>query len=216
MTKKKKISQFAILGLGRFGLSIVQTLAEHDVNILACDRDPAKVHEAMEYATQAIQLDVLDEGAVENLGLGNYDVVILAMGEDFEASLIATMIAKEQGAEFVLVKAQGLRQKKILKSVGADQVVLPEHQMGAKIARQLVGSDIMDILEESELYTISEMRPMEEWIGKTIRQADIRRKYGLMILAARQGDKLSIPVSPDKVLSGEDVLIILEERKPYK
>ncbi len=216
MAKQKKITQFAILGLGRFGMSIVQTLAQHDVNILACDRDAAKVHAATEYATQAIQMDMADESAMKTLGLGNYDVVILAMGEDFEASLIATMVAKEQGAQYVMVKAQGLRQKRILKNIGADQVVLPEHETGEKIARQLVGSNIMDILEESELYVISEMRPLEEWIGKTVRQADIRRKHGLMILAARRGDKLSIPISPDRVLTEEDVLITLEERKPHK
>ena len=213
MATKKTNNSFAILGLGRFGMSIVKTLSEYDVDILACDIDETALHSAMEYATHVVQADMADESVLEGLGLGNFDVVIMAMGEDFEASLIATMMAKEQGAKHVVVKAGSKRQKKILESIGADEVILPEHEMGAKIARRLVGSNILDILDESDFYTISEIKPMKEWLNKTIRQADIRRKHDLMVLAIRRGDKLSIPVSPDTVITEEDILITLSEHK---
>ena len=202
MATKKTNNSFAILGLGRFGMSIVKTLSEYDVDILACDIDETALHSAMEYAHYSCRY----KGS-------NFDVVIMAMGEDFEASLIATMMAKEQGAKHVVVKAGSKRQKKILESVGADEVILPEHEMGAKIARRLVGSNILDILDESDFYTISEIKPMKEWLNKTIRQADIRRKHDLMVLAIRRGDKLSIPVSPDTVITEEDILITLSEHK---
>lgn len=211
MSNSKSNSNFAVLGLGRFGMSIVQTLSSYDMNVLACDREETKLQRATEYATHVIQADLSDETALAKLGLGNFDAVVLAMGEDFEASQIATMIAKESGAGRVIVKARNNRQKKILLSIGADEVVLPEHEMGAKLARKLVNANIVDILEESEHYVITEMRPRAEWVGKTIRQADIRRKHDLSILAVRHGGKLSLSISPNRVISADDVLITLSE-----
>lgn len=213
MDRKGNYTHFAILGLGRFGISIVQTLAEFDVNILACDRDEAKLRQVTEFATHVVQADVADENAMLQLGLGNFDVVILAMGDDFEASQVATMIAKEHGAKHVIVKARNKRQKKILCSIGADEVILPEHEMGARLARKLVDSSIMDILEESELYTITEMHPLSEWVGKTVRQADIRRKHGYTILAVQRGGRLSIPVSADRPIAKDDIFIVLSDNK---
>ncbi len=213
MPNKNKNKNFAVLGLGRFGMSIVQTLSEYDVNVLACDVDEAKIHQVADLATHVMRADLSDEGVLATLGLGNFDVVILAMGEEFEASVIATMFAKEEGAKWVIAKARTIRQKRILENIGADEVVLPEHQMGAKIAAKLVGSNILDILDESDFYTISEMRPKPEWIGKTVKQADIRRKDDLTVLAIRHKDKLSIPVSPDTLICAEDILITLSEHR---
>lgn len=158
---------FAVLGLGRFGVSVVKTLSEYDVDVLACDKDPARLHEATPYATHVIQVDLNDEIALQQLGLGNFDVVILAMGEDFEASILTTMMAKEQGAPTVVAKARGLRQKKILEGVGADVVILPEYEMGAKVARGLVQSNLGRIFEKKEYFSaISEMYPKPEWVGQ--------------------------------------------------
>ena len=212
MSGKKVHTQFAVLGLGRFGISIVQTLAEFDVNILACDKDEHALNQAMGYATHLVKIDVSDEYALLNLGLGDFDVVILGIGDDFEAVEIATMIAKESGAGYVIAKAQNSRQKKILESIGADEIILPEHEMGAKLARKLVSANIMDILGESDYYTITEMYPMEEWIGKTVSQADIRRKNNLTILAIRRGNRLTIPVTADNLIDKDDILIVLSQK----
>jgi trk system potassium uptake protein TrkA len=209
MSKKMGYTHFAVLGLGRFGMSIVQTLSEYDVNILACDKDENKLHQSAEYATHVVQLDVTDETALEKLGLGNFDVVVLAIGEDFEASQIAAMIAKENGAKHIIVKARNNRQKQILERIGINEVVLPEHQMGAKLARQMLGSNIIDLLEESDFYQISEIRPYDEWLNKTIQQADIRRKHDMTILAIRHGEKLKIPVMPDTMIHEDDIMIVL-------
>lgn len=204
---------FAVLGLGHFGMSIIQTLSEFDVNIMACDRDDAKLQMATEYATHVVRADMADENALARMGLGNFDVIVLAIGTDFEASQIATMIAKENGAKHVIVKARNVRQKKILESIGADEVILPEHEIGAKLARRLASPNIMDILDDSEFYTITEMHPMDEWLDHTIRDADIRRKHNITILAIRREDNFIIPVSPSNILTKEDVLIVLNEKK---
>ncbi len=211
MAKRGQYTQFAVLGLGLFGMSIVQTLSESDVSILACDNDEIKLQQAAAYATHVVQADVTDENALERLGLGNFEVVIVAIGEDFEASQIAAMIAREHGVKHIIVKARNNRQKTILESMGVGEVILPEHEIGAKLARKLTGSGVLDILEESDLFTIKEMRPMDEWVNKTIRQADIRRKHNLTILAIRHGEKLKIPVTPDTVMAGDDILITLSE-----
>lgn len=213
MANKQINKNFAILGLGHFGMSVIQTLSEYDVDIMACDRDEAKLQLATDYATHVVRADVADEIALARLGLGNFDVIILAVGEDFEASQIATMIAKEQGAKYVIVKARNLRQKKILESIGANEVILPEHEIGAKLARRLASPNIMDILDDSEFYTITEMHPLDEWIGQTIQKSDIRHKHNITILAIRRGSSFVIPVSPTDVLTESDVLIVLSEKK---
>lgn len=207
----KNYRDFAVLGLGRFGMSIVSTLAEADVNILACDEDETKLAQATDYATHVIQVDLADEHALEKLGLGNFDVVILAIGEDFETSLTAAMIAKEQGAKQVIVKARNKRQKTILQSIGVDLVVLPEHEMGAKLARRLTGSNIIDILQESDSHSITEIRPKKEWIGKTVSQADLRRKEQLTVIAIRSGHHLQVPVKADTLIGHDDILLVFRE-----
>ena len=212
MVRKNQNKNFAVFGLGRFGMSIIQTLSEYDVNILACDNNEAKVNHATEYATHVIQADASDETALINLGLNSFDVIVLAMGEEFEASLIATMIAKENGAEYVIVKARNKRQKKTLESIGADKVVLPEYEVGVKLARTILEPNIMDILEDSEYYTITEMKPYNEWINKTVGEADIRQNYGITILAIRNGKELTIPISPDTIIAENDVLIVFSEK----
>lgn len=213
MDKEKCELQFAVLGLGRFGMSIVKTLAEYDANILACDRDPTRLHEATEYAAHVVQADAADEDAMHKLGLGNFDVVVLAMGEDFEASVIAAMLAKELGAGKVVAKAFGARQKKILESIGVDQVVLPEVEMGAKVARNLVNPNVLDVLEQTGRQTIAEMRPMDEWVGKTIGEADIRKHYGYTILAIVRGEETIIPVTTDMQMRKEDILVTLSKHE---
>ena len=213
MAKKNQYANFAVLGLGHFGMSVVRTLSEYGADIMASDKDETKLRLAAEYAAHLVQLDIADENALKKLELGSFDTVILAAGENFEASLIAAMIAKESGVRRIIAKARDNRQKTILESMGADEVILPDCEMGVKLARKLAGSNIMDILEEAGLYTIAEMRPMDEWLNRTIRESDIRRRHNLTILAIRRGDDLKIPVSPDTVITGDDLLITLSENK---
>ncbi|NLP48686.1 MAG: TrkA family potassium uptake protein [Clostridiales bacterium] len=216
MVKKHKNKNFAILGLGRFGMSIIETLSQYDVNILACDHDEAKVSLATEYATHVIQGDLSDEKTLIKIGLNDFDVVVLAMGESFETSLIATMIAKEQGARHIIVKARNQRQEKILKNNGADKVVLPEYEMGYKIAKSIVEPNILEILNDMKDYSIIEMKPLDEWIGKTLKGTNIRHNHGITILAIiKQGNKIIIPVSPDTSIDKDDVLLVFDEKNQY-
>ena len=194
-------------------MSIIETLSQYDVNILACDHDEARVSLATEYATHVIQGDLSDEKTLIKIGLNDFDVVVLAMGESFETSLIATMIAKEQGARYIIVKARNQRQEKILKNNGADKVVLPEYEMGYKIAKSIVEPNILEILNDMKDYSIIEMKPFDEWIGKTLKETNIRHNHGITILAIiKQGNKIIIPVSPDTSIDKDDVLLVFDAK----
>jgi trk system potassium uptake protein TrkA len=206
--KDKKKTQFAVLGLGRFGISVVKTLAEYDADILACDCNPAHLNEAADYATHLVQADASDEDAMRKLGLGNFDVVVLAMGDDFEATLIAAMLAKELGAGKVIAKAQGLRQKKILEGLCVDRVVVPELEAGVKVARNLMNPNVLDALEQANL-TITEMTPDPEWIGKTVGELNIRRKEGYLIVAIQRGEDTLTAINADTEILQGDILITL-------
>ena len=214
MKAQKNAKQFAVIGLGRFGQSIVKSLAGYNVNILACDNDEDQLHAVCGYATHMVKADAEDEEAMAKLGLGNFDVVIMAMGEDLEASLMATMTAKELGAKYIVVKAYGLREKKIFESVGADLVVVPEQEMGAKLAHRLVRPNIVDILEDNDRYQITEMRPLPEWVEKSVRDSDIRKKHRTSILAIIRGDSTVFPVMPEEVIQAGDMLVTLNEAEP--
>lgn len=212
MVKKRRNKNFAILGLGRFGMSIVESLSEYDVNILACDHDETKVSMATAYATHAIQGDLSDENTLMKIGLDDFDVIVLAMGENFEVSLVATMIAKEEGAKHIIVKATNQRQKKILESVGADKVVLPEYEMGHKIAKTMVEPNILEVLDEMANYSIIEMKPYDEWLGKSLKETNIRHEHGVTILAIiKPGNKVIIPVPADTLIAEGDILLVFDE-----
>ncbi|MCH4057025.1 potassium channel family protein [Lapidilactobacillus gannanensis] len=201
--------QYAVLGLGRFGMSIVRTLAEYDVTVLACDTNEERLNEAAEYTSHVVQADVADEDTLKDLGIGDFDVVVLAMGENFEASIMATMAAKELGVPKIVVKALGQRQKKILQRIGADQVILPEIEMGEKVAHSLIDPDMIDILEKAGRQAITEIHPHRDWIGHTVAALDIRKNYDYTIMAVIRDQKIIIPVPADLTMEQDDVLIML-------
>lgn len=205
--KKQPARSFAIFGLGRFGTSIVSHLAEEDVELLAADRDLARVEAVSAWVDQAVVGDASDEAFLTRLAIEHFDVVVFAMGEDFESSVMGTMVAKERGCPRVVVKALDPRQAKILTRVGADQVVLPEVEMGAKIARSLVNVNIIDAFAQIDGIDITERRPDPQWIGKTLAEADVRRSAGVEVLALIRAGQTQVPVKAETVLMAEDVLV---------
>lgn len=211
MKLQKDATQFAVIGLGRFGQSIVKSLAAYGVSILACDRSEERLHSVAGYATHVAQIDAADEEAMAKLGIGNFDVVIMAMGEDLQAPLMATMTAKELGAKYIVVRVYGQREKKIFESIGADLVVVPEQEMGAKIAHRLMRPNILDILEDSQHYQITEMHPMREWVGQSVKESDIRMKYRTTLLAIIRDKKTIIPVMAEEIIMAQDILVALCE-----
>ena len=143
------MKQYVVIGCGRFGSSVAKTLYELGNDVLAIDRNEEIVQEIYEYVTHAVQADVMDENVLKELGIRNFDVVIVSIGSDLEASILATLIAKELGVKVVIAKAQSELHGKVLSKIGADKVIFPERDMGVRVGHNLVSSNILDFIELS-------------------------------------------------------------------
>ncbi len=177
--------QFAVIGIGRFGYSVAKSLAEEGCQVLAIDRDPERVQEISDFVTQAVNLDATDEKALRAVGIGDVDVCVVSIGQNKEASIMATLLLKEMGIEEVVCKAITMMHGRVLQKIGADRVVFPEWEMGDRIARSLAHPNILDNLELSRDYGIFEIVPPQEFVGKTLGDLDIRANFELNVIAIR-------------------------------
>lgn len=203
-----KNKQYAVLGLDPFGLSIVKTLSQNGYSVMAVDSDYDILQEASQYATHVMKIDSLDEVAFTEIGLGNFDVVVVSYS-NLDSSIIATTIAKENGASFVMSRAKSSMHKKILYSVGADRVVLPEVEIGQKMAMSIITTSIVEYINLSDEYTIAEIEPLDEWIGETVASVGVRNNHGLNIVAIKRNDDVIIMITPDEIICKGDVIVVI-------
>lgn len=208
MSKNK---QFAVLGLGRFGQSIARTLVDNGCDVLCVDRNVEAVNEMSKYASNVTRADVTDVHAMGALGLNNFDVVVIAIGENMEAGIMATLIAKEMGVKRVIAKAKSEMQKLILNKVGADRVVLPERDMGVRIATNLITSNIIDFINLSDKFTIAEIEPKKEWLNIPLTESNIRAKHGLNIVAIKRDNEVIVSPRASENIFENDILIVIGE-----
>lgn len=201
--------QFAVLGLGRFGQSIVKTLVENGCDVLCCDKDIEIVNEMSKYGCHSVQADVTDVHVLDQFGINNFDVVIVAIGENMEGSILATMMAKELGAKIVIAKAKNDIQKSILQKVGADRVVLPERDMGVRIANTLITTNIIDYINLSDKFAIVEVEPDKNWVGKSIIESNVRAKFGLNIVAIKREGEIKVSPLPTEIIQKSDILVVV-------
>ena len=179
MSKK----QFVVFGLGRFGESLAITLAEAGYEVMVVDKDEEKVQEISAFVTQAVQADVSDMETLKELGVRNFDVAIVAIGKDMQASIMATLLLKELGIPYVVAKASTDIHKKVLEKLGADRIILPENEIGKRLATSLVAGNIIDYIQLSKDYSIMEINILPEWQNHSIRELNIRAKYRINIIA---------------------------------
>ena len=208
MARKK---QFAILGLGRFGMSMAKTLSEKGFDVMAVDEDPDAVQIASEFVTHAVRADVTDELSMRSLGVGNFDVVVVAIASHLESSAMATLIVKEMGIKYIVAKAKDDMQKKILEKIGADRVIFPEREMGTRIANSLVYGNFFEFMELSDEFGIAEFEPLKEWVGKTLAQTEIRAKYGLNVVAVKSNGRVEASPRADRVFKEREIIIVMGE-----
>ncbi|MBO8129458.1 MAG: TrkA family potassium uptake protein [Peptococcaceae bacterium] len=201
------MKQFAVIGLGRFGASVATTLARMGFEVLAIDRDEDRVNHIMDEVTHAVQADALDDNVLKSLGIRNFDVVIVAIGEDIQASILVTVMLKDLGVVNVVAKARTELHGRVLKKVGADKVVFPERDMGVRLARGLVSKNILDQIELSPDFSILELVAPPVFAGKTLIESGIRRKYGVTILAIRRGNDVILSPGAQQKIEEGDVLV---------
>jgi trk system potassium uptake protein TrkA len=206
----------AVFGLGRFGKSIATTLYEAGADVMVVDKNPKLVEAFSENATYAINADVSNADAVKGLGIEEVDALVVAMGSDLTASIMSVMVAKELGVPYVMAKASDERMGAILKKVGADKVLFPEEESGARTARILVSESFMDYFDIDENLCMLEMKAKPEWVGKNLMELNLRKKYKLNVVAIKNNKKKHLFVDPEKPLQKETELLIVVDKMDLK
>lgn len=204
---------FAVMGLGKFGRSIVMEMMRAGADVLAIDMDEEKVKRVAEYVTCAVQADVRDPEAMNVLGISNMDGVVVGMTSNLDAAIMATIYAKEAGVPYILVKAQDEIHEKILKKVGADKVIIPERESGIRVARNMVSGSFIDFIELSDRVKMIELKIKPEWIGHTLRELNLRKKHALNVIAVRQDGELLVNQDPDQPLDKDVTLLVTIDKK---
>ncbi len=208
--------QFVILGAGRFGSSVAIKLMDFGQEVMVVDSNEDTVQNLADKVTYAVQVDVTDENAIRSLGIRNFDTAVVTIGSNIQASILATLMIKELGIKTIVAKAQTEMHAKVLYKIGADRVVFPEREMGIRVAKNLTSSNVMDFIELAPEYSIVEIAPLSEWIGKSIIELDLRGKHGLNVMAIRKGPDINISVMPTNVIESGDVLIVIGHNENLK
>jgi len=206
---KKKLFQVAVIGLGRFGANVAITLTELGCNVLAMDKDMDKVESIVDKVTHAVQVDGTSEEGLSKLGLSNFDIVVVAIGNSIQGSILATLIVKELGVKTVIAKVSSDLHGKALEKIGVSRIIFPEKDSGIKLAHSLMSINLVEYLEISPDYRIAEIIIQEKFDGKTLRDADLRNRYGLNVLAIRNGEKINISPQAEDLLKKGDMLVLL-------
>ncbi|MFH1790573.1 MAG: TrkA family potassium uptake protein [Candidatus Omnitrophota bacterium] len=214
--------QFAVIGLGRFGASVALTLSEKKHQVLAIDADEGIVQDMSDSVTQAVCLDATDIKALRAVGIDSVDIAVCAIGNDLKASILTTMNLKEIGIKQIVCKAQDEKQKLLLEKIGATRVVLPEREMGIRVANSLMASKVIEHIELSDDSSIAELIPPQSFLGKNLREIDVRARYGLNVIGikrrvktdAKNGEKCeteAINMSPkaSDVIDADSILVVL-------
>jgi trk system potassium uptake protein len=201
--------EFAVIGLGRFGGSICRALAEQGMEVLAIDNDEDRVNEFAMIASHAVVGDTTDETVLKSLGIRNFDHVIVAIGDNIQASILTTLMLKELGVNKITVKAQNDYHEKVLRKIGADHVVHPERDMGRRIAHNIVSNNVLDYLELSDEHSIVEIVASKKMDGSTLIDLDIRAQYGINIVAIKRGQDIMVSPQANELIREGDILIVI-------
>ena len=201
--------EFAVIGLGRFGGSICRTLAEQGIDVLAIDINEDRVNDYSMIASHAVVGDSTDEKVLKELGIRNFDHVVVAIGDNIQASILTTIILKEHGVQNITVKAQNDYHEKVLVKIGADHVVHPERDMGKRIANNMISNSVLDYLELSDEHSIVEIVASEKMDGHSILNLDIRAKYGINIVAIKRENEIIVSPQANEMINKNDILIVI-------
>ncbi|MBR2313115.1 MAG: TrkA family potassium uptake protein [Clostridia bacterium] len=200
---------YAVFGLGRYGLAVAKELVNHGAEVLAVDHDQTIVNSAIADIPFCKCADVTDPEVIDQLGIANIDVVIIAMANNLEASVLAVMLCKEAGVKTVIAKCANETNRKILTKVGADKVVFPESESGTRLAKNLLSSGFIDVIELSQDVSLIDLDVKPEWVGKTLVELNLRKKYTINVVAIRKDDMLQTNVDPTAKLESDMRLVVI-------
>ncbi|TQR29912.1 TrkA family potassium uptake protein [Lysinibacillus sphaericus] len=207
------IKQYAVIGLGRFGVSVARKLYEAGHEVLGIDINEERVEDAEQYVTHAVVADTTEEKALNSIGIRNFDCVIVAIGIDMQSSILTVSLLKELGIKKIIAKALGKRHGQVLDKVGAEWVIYPERDMGERVANQLLSPNMLNYIELSKEYSIEEIMIPSKMAGHNLRDLDIRAKYNVSVIAIVRDGNITISPSPDEIIKEKDILVMIGHRK---
>lgn len=200
---------YAVFGLGRYGIAVARELVSNGAEVIAVDSDEKIVNAAADELPVCKCADITDPDVIRQLGIANVDVVIVAMANNLEASVMAVTLCKEIGVKTVIAKCANEMHQKILNRVGADTVVFPENESGVRLAKNLLSSGFVDIVSLAKNVSMIELDVKPEWEGKNLIELNLRKKYSINVVAVRKGDLVSVDIDPHAPLKKEDNLIVI-------
>lgn len=207
---------YAIIGMGRFGASVAQALYSMGYDVMVMDENEERIQDHINIATHAVQADSTDEQALKEVGIRNFDVVVVAIGADIQASILTTLILKELGVKMIVAKAQNERHGQVLYKVGADRVVFPERDMGLRVAHNLISPNVLDFVELAEEYSIAEVAASEAMDGKSLTELDVRARFGVNVMAIKSGNSFNIAPSATDTIQEGDILVVIGHNDDLK
>lgn len=210
------MKSFVVIGCGRFGGSVARTLYGLGNEVMVIDSSEEAIREISEESTYAVCADAMDEKVLDDLGLGNFDVAVIAIGSDIQASIMATLVAKELGIKKIIAKAQSEMHKKVLDKIGADKVIFPERDMGIRVAHNLTSTNILDFIEVSPDYNIIELTALKEWEDKTLVDLKLSNRHKLNVMAIKRQDKIIVSPSGQNQIKKDDILVVIGNTEDIK
>ncbi|MTI61190.1 MAG: TrkA family potassium uptake protein [Firmicutes bacterium] len=210
------MKQYIVIGLGNFGASVAKTLVDKGYNVLAIDKNKEKVQELANTVTHAVEADATDEEVLKTLGVRNFDLAVVSIGNNIHANVLTTLLLKELGVSYVIVKAQDNLHGNLLSKVGADRIIYPERDMGVRIAHNLISSNVMDYLEFSPNYSIIELPVTASMVGKNLAELKIGSQYNLNLVAIKRKGEINISVRNDISFSSGDIMVVFGSNNDLK
>ena len=204
-----KNKQIIVVGLGRFGMALAETLVENGCEVMAIDTNGERLDEIAPRITHTVCADATDTEALDALGVRNFDVAVVTIGTDMKASTVATMLLKEKGVDRVIAKAHDELHARLLLKVGADKIVFPERDMGRRMAHNLISGNILEFIRLSPDYTLIEIQPPASWIGKSLLELNLRTRYKINVIAIRTNGKINpVPHAADVIREGDALFVL--------
>ena len=200
---------FAVIGLGRYGIAVAKELIANGMEVIAIDSSEKIVNDAVGHLPVCKCADITDAEAFSQLGISNVDVVIVSMASNLEASVMAVTLCKEAGVNTVIAKCANEMHQMILKRVGADQVVFPEYESGTRLAKTLLRAGYIDMISLSKEISMIELDVMDDWVGRSLLELNLRKKYGINVVAYCENEKVHVGISPELPLTKEMKLIVI-------
>ncbi len=203
---------YAVFGLGRYGRAVAKELIDSGAEVVAIDRDKKIIEDLTGEFPICKCADITDKEVIKQLGISNVDVVIIAVAGELESSVMATLLCKEAGVGQVIVKCSSEMHRTILEKVGADVVVFPEKDSGIRLAKNLLSSGFLDIADISEDISIIELNAKAEWVGKTLKELELRKKYSVNVIALTKNENVEIAIQPDTVIEADMKMIVIANK----